>query len=104
MDQIFSCMGAIRKSISPKISLIQNQFEFAAESNTRKHLIKADFMNNHLCKNTQSLDPHTECDASYTVIAVPGQENFTKENKSKNNRATFDFFSRVTAVKTQSLS
>ena len=104
MEQIFSCMCAICKSISPKISLIQNQFEFAPKSYTWKHLIKTGFMNNHLCKNTQSLDPHTECDASYTVIAVPGQEKFTKGNKSKKNQATFDFFSRVTAVKTQSLS
>ena len=92
MDQIFSCMGTICKSLSPKISLIQNQFEFAAKSNTRKHLIKACFMNNYLCKNTRSLIPHTECDASYTVITVPGQEKFIKGNKSKKNRATFDFF------------
>ena len=49
-------------------------------------------MNNQLCKNTQSLIPHTECDASYTIIAVPGQEKITKGNKSKKKRATFDFF------------
>ena len=99
MDQIFSCMGTICKSLSPKISLIQNQFEFAAKSNTRKHLIKACFMNNYLCKNTRSLIPHTECDASYTVITVPGQEKFIKGNKSKKNRDAFDFFLKSDSTK-----
>ena len=50
MEQIFSCMGAICKSTSQKILLIQNQFEFAAKSNTQKHLIKGGFMNNYLFK------------------------------------------------------
>ena len=85
MNTLFS---PVKKSISPLVDKLQAHLDiFPEEENKERKIAEHGFLNFNLCLNAQTMDVHTECDASYTVIAVPNQipRKFPAKKKNKGN-------------------
>lgn len=75
----------LRRSISPWVNKLHVHLDVFPEKTTEdKQLADSGFLTYNLCLNAQTEVKHTECDASYTIIAVPNQLPKTKTDKKKN--------------------
>lgn len=56
---------------------------YPGKSSEDTQFAKSGFITYNLCINAQTAERHTECDASYTIIAVPNQLPKAKNEKKK---------------------
>jgi len=81
----------LKKSISPWVDKLHVHLDIYPEKDFGdKKLADSGFITFNLCLNAQTSEKHTECDASYTIIAVPNQPNKPISAKKK-NIAKFEF-------------
>ena len=74
INNINNSCGTFATTLSPNVANIQmhlNVFENRDKDDIK--LVSKGFMNYNLCLNAETEQPHTECDCSYTIIAVPNQ-------------------------------
>ena len=72
-------------SISPWVNKLHVHMDVFPERETDdKQLANSGFITYNLCLNAQTAEKHTECDASYTIIAVPNQLHKNVYDKKKN--------------------
>ena len=78
------------KVISPKVANIQFHMGISSNGNhEQEQIFKQGYVNCHVCLNVQTRNFHTECNASYTAIAVPSQLKQT-DNKGEHNCGNFE--------------
>merc|ERR1711915_236127 len=76
----------LRRSISPWINKLYVHLDVFPEKESKdKKLADSGFITYNLCLNAQTAEKHTECDASYTIIAVPNQINKAIYERKKND-------------------
>ena len=78
----------LRKSISPLVDKLHAHLDiFPEKENKERKIAEYGFLNFNLCLNAQTMDVHTECDASYTIISVPNQipRKYPAKKKNKGN-------------------
>ena len=74
----------LRYSISPWINKLHVHVDVFPERETKdRKFADSGFITYNLCLNAQTEVKHTECDASYTIIAVPNQIMKEKWEKKK---------------------
>ena len=74
IDNMHTPFTPLKRSISPLIDKLQVYLDFFPDKGKKEcKLVDQGFVNYNLCLNAQTEQKHTECDASYTVIAVPSQ-------------------------------
>ena len=89
INNINNSCGTFAASLSPNVANIQtylNVFENRDKDDIK--LASRGFINYNLCLNAETEQPHTECDCSYTIIAVPNQL-LSEKPKTKKNSGTF---------------
>ena len=89
----------LRKSISPWVNKLHVHMDlYPGKSLEDTQLANSGFITYNLCLNAQTAEKHTECDASYTIIAVPNQLPKAQNKKNKNS-AKFELnLSDITTV------
>ena len=89
INNINNSCGTFAATLSPNVATIQmhlNVFENRDKDDIK--LASNGFMNYNLCLNAETEQPHTECDCSYTIIAVPNQM-LKYKLKTKKNSSSF---------------
>ena len=90
IDNMHTPFTPLKRSISPLIDKLQVHLDLFPEKRKKEcMLVDQGFVNYNLCLNAQTEKKHTECDASYTVIAVPSQLGKV-HSKEKKNKGRFE--------------
>ena len=80
-----------KKVASPNIANIQVHVTSCADDELdQDYNFKKGYVNSHLCLNAETRTYHTECDVSYTVVAVPSQPS-KFGNEGEVNKGHFEF-------------
>ena len=81
----------LKKSISPWVDKLQVHLDIYPEKDLGdKKVVDSGFITFNFCLNAQTDEKHTECDSSYSIIAVPNQPTKPISAKKK-NIAKFEF-------------
>ena len=80
----------LKKTISPLVDKLHVHLDVFPElAKDDQKLADSGFIVFNLCLNAQTLEYHTECDASYTMISVPNQLS-KKTSTEKKNKGKFE--------------